>query len=174
MALETLKDLYMEELKDLYDAENRIIKELPKLIENAASPQLKDAFSDHLEKTRGHVTRLEQIFRSMGENARGKTCDGMKGILDEGGHLLKEKAPAEVMDAGLITAAQRVEHYEIAAYGTVKTWAEQLKDRNAARLLDQTLEEEKEADKLLTQIAQRSVNQEAAGGAEMTASTPSH
>jgi ferritin-like metal-binding protein YciE len=169
MKIETLKDLYVEELMDLYDAENRIVKELPKLIETADSSELKSAFSEHLEKTRGHVTRLEQVFQGMGLKAQGKTCDGMKGILDEGGHLAKESAPADVMDAGLISAAQRVEHYEIAAYGTVQSWAERLNDQNAATLLQQTLDEEKDADKKLTELAERSVNKEAMHGVSVVA-----
>jgi ferritin-like metal-binding protein YciE len=170
MKFETLRDLYVEQLKDLYDAENRIVKELPKLVEASASTDLKNAFSEHLEQTRGHVMRLEQIFQSMGQEAKGKTCDGMKGILDEGGDMVKEDGPAEVKDAGLITAAQRVEHYEIAAYGTVQSWAQRLNDQNAANLLQQTLDEEKAADKKLTEIAERGVNTGAVHGATMSPS----
>ena len=173
MKLETLKDLYVEQLKDLYDAENRIMKELPKLVETANSSELKNAFSEHLEQTRGHVTRLEQIFQEMGDKAQGETCDGMKGILDEGGHMAKEDAPADVKDAGLISAAQRVEHYEIAAYGTVGSWAERLGDRNAASLLRQTLKEEEAADKKLTEIAEKSVNTQAVHGEKMSPSASS-
>jgi ferritin-like metal-binding protein YciE len=172
MTIENLKGLYMAELKDLYDAENRIVKELPKLIDSAAPAELKNALSMHLEQTRGHFSRLEQIFQSMGLKAQGKTCDGMKWILDEGSHMLKESTLPDVKDAGLITAAQRVEHYEIAAYGT-KSWAEQLDDQGAARLLDQTLNEEKEADKKLTEIAGAPVNSRASGGANMSSGSMS-
>lgn len=162
MALETLRDLYVDELKDLYNAENQIIKALPRLIKAANSDELRQAFEDHLNKTEGHVARLEQIFENLGERARGKKCLGMEGLIEEGKELLKEDAEPEVLDAALIGAAQRVEHYEIAAYGTVRAFAEQLGHNDAADLLQQTLDEEGEADKLLTQIAESLVNQMAA------------
>ena len=164
MKLETMRDLYVVELEDLYDAENRIVKNLPKMIEAASSSELRTALTDHLEKTRGHVQRLEQIFQGMGQKAKGETCDGMKGILDEGEHMVKEDGSPNVKDAGLIAGAQRVEHYEIAAYGSVRTWAQQLGYENDANLLQQTLDEEKDADKRLTAIAESSVNPTAAPG----------
>jgi len=162
MKLDTLKDLYVSELKDLYSAENQILKALPKMAQAAANPSLKGAFEEHLAQTRGQVQRLEQIFQQIGASPGGKACKGMQGLLEEGEELLKENAEPEVLDAGLIAAAQRVEHYEIAGYGTVRTYAQQLGDRNAAQLLQQTLEEEGETDKKLSALAERAVNLKAA------------
>src|SRR5439155_17966516 len=149
----TLEQLYGDELKDLYDAENRIVKTLPKLAKASSSDELKNAFEEHLKKSREHVERLEQIFESMNKTATAKTCDGIKGIIEEGSEILElEDGPAK--DAGLIGGAQRVEHYEMAAYGTIRTWAQQMGRQNDTNLLQQTLDEEKEADEKLSQIAQ--------------------
>lgn len=158
MALDTLHDLFIHELKDLYSAESLIIKALPKMVTAAHAEELKQAFQDHLEETEGHVQRLEDIFRELQVSPRGKKCVGMEGLLEEGKELLKEQAQDWVMDAALIGAAQRVEHYEIAAYGTARDHAEKLGKYPAAQLLQQTLDEEGTADKKLTEIAARSVN----------------
>lgn len=160
MKLETLRELYIEELKDLYSAETQITKALPKLAETATNSALRQAFEHHLEETRNHVTRLEQIFQKLDESAKGKTCEGMKGLLKEGDERAKEDGDTDVLDAGLISAAQRVENYEIAAYGSARTYAELLGEKEAVRLLEQTLEEEKAADAKLTQVA-RKINVEA-------------
>jgi ferritin-like metal-binding protein YciE len=158
MAMENLQDLFIHELKDLYSAENQIVKALPKMVESASSDELRTAFQEHLEQTRGHVSRIETIFKSLPASPGGKKCAGMEGLLEEGKEVLKEKAPDWVMDAALIGAAQRVEHYEIAAYGTARAHAEKLGQYQAAQLLQQTLDEEGEADKKLTEIAANSVN----------------
>jgi ferritin-like metal-binding protein YciE len=161
MDLNTLKDLFVDELKDLYSAETQIVKALPKMAEAASTPQLKQAFEQHLQQTQGHVQRLEQIFSKMGENGKGKVCKGMQGLLAEGDERISEKGEPSVKDAGLIADAQRVEHYEIAAYGSARTYAERLGEREAASLLEQTLNEEKQADEKLTQVAEGLVNQQA-------------
>ena len=153
MKMEDLKDLFIDELKDLYSAENQITKALPKMAKTASTPGLKQGFELHLEQTKEQIARLEQIFEELGESPTGKKCHGMEGLLEEGKELMAEDAEPEVMDAGLISAAQRVEHYEIAAYGTVKTYAELLGMSKAAKLLDATLNEEKETDKKLTGLA---------------------
>ncbi len=153
-----LKELYLGELEDLYDAEKRIVKALPKIAEAASEPELRNALLQHLEQTKGHVSRLERVFQGLGEFAKGKTCDGMKGILNEGDDTLDDVDDPAVRDAAIIAAAQRVEHYEIAAYGTVRTWAERLKDSTGARILEETLQEEKKADEKLTNIAESSSN----------------
>jgi ferritin-like metal-binding protein YciE len=158
MALDTLHDLFVHELKDLYSAETQITKALPKLVTVANSEELKQAFQDHLEVTEGHIQRLEDIFRDLQVTPRGKKCVGMEGLLEEGKELMKEQAQDWVMDAGLIGAAQRVEHYEIAGYGTARDHAEKLGMYPAAQLLQQTLDEEGAADKKLTEIAAQSVN----------------
>ncbi|MCU1307890.1 MAG: hypothetical protein JWN45_2585 [Acidobacteriaceae bacterium] len=160
MKIESLQELFIDELKDLYSAENQIIKALPKMIKNSNSDELRSAFEEHLEQTKGHVERLDQIFDELDATARGKKCKGMEGLLEEGKELMEEDVEPEVLDAGLISAAQRVEHYEIAAYGTVRTYAELLEMDNAVNLLQQTLDEEKETDRKLTSIAE-SVNVEA-------------
>jgi ferritin-like metal-binding protein YciE len=161
--LTSLQDLYLAELKDLYDAENRIVKALPKMVEGAKSPDLRQALQDHLEQTRGHVDRLERIFQNMGEAPKGEKCKGIVGIIDEGEDMmdLGDDAPPSVNDAALIAAAQRVEHYEIAAYGTVRTYARQLGRDQDAQLLNETLQEEGEADKKLTSLAESHINEEA-------------
>jgi ferritin-like metal-binding protein YciE len=158
MALDTLQDLFIHELKDLYSAESLIIKALPKMVTAAHAEEVKQAFQEHLEETEGHVQRLEDIFRELQVSPRGKKCVGMEGLLEEGKELLKEQAQDWVMDAALIGAAQRVEHYEIAAYGTARDHAEKLGMYPSAQLLQQTLDEEGTADKKLTEIAARSVN----------------
>jgi ferritin-like metal-binding protein YciE len=165
MKSKSLQDLYFDEIKDLYDAENRIVKTLPKMVKAASSEELQGAFSDHLQKTRGHVERLQKIFAGMGKKPIAKTCNGMKGILEEGGEALELEAGA-ARDAALIAGAQRVEHYEMAAYGTVKTWAGQLDRSEDSELLQQTLDEEKEADETLTGIAESGINAAAEEGAE--------
>jgi len=153
MKLESLHDLYIKELHDLYDAENQIVKALPKMIEAANSSQLRNALAEHLDQTRDQVVRLEQVFRLHNEEVEGEKCKGIAGIIDEGKDILKHDENADVRDAGIISAAQRVEHYEMAAYGTVRTWAKQMGHTQSAGLLQQTLDEEGEADKRLTEIA---------------------
>jgi ferritin-like metal-binding protein YciE len=160
MEMTELRDLFVEELKDLYSAENQIIKALPKMIKAATSEELKAGFEEHLEQTKGHVERLEQIFKDLDESPRGKKCKGMEGLLEEGKELMEEDAEAEVLDAGLIAAAQHVEHYEIAGYGCVRTYADLLGEKKAAQLLQKTLDEEKQTDQKLTKLAE-SINVEA-------------
>ena len=161
MKLESLKDLYLEQLKDLYSAETQLVDALPKMADASNSPELKNAFREHLIQTKQHVDRLEQVFRKLGESPKGETCEGMKGLVKEGEAMIKMKGEPEVIDAGLIAAAQRVEHYEIAGYGTVRTYAELLGDTDAVRLLERTLQEEEEADEKLTEIAESHINQDA-------------
>ncbi|MEA2693062.1 MAG: hypothetical protein QOJ16_2449 [Acidobacteriota bacterium] len=161
MKLESLKDLYMEQLKDLYSAETQLVDALPKMADACNSPELKNAFREHLNQTKQHVDRLEQIFKKLGESPKGETCEGMKGLLKEGEAMMKMKGEPEVIDAGLIAAAQRVEHYEIAGYGTVRTYAELIGEAEAVRLLERTLQEEEEADEKLTEIAESHINQDA-------------
>jgi ferritin-like metal-binding protein YciE len=165
MKMQSLFDLYMTELHDLYDSEHQIRKALPKMIDVASETELKAALKDHLEQTQLHVNRLEDVFEMHSEKAKGETCEGMAGIIREGNGLLKQDAPKILRDAALISSAQRVEHYEIAVYGCVKTWAEQLGFDRAARILQQTLSEEEEMDKRLTSIAQSRINAEAAKAA---------
>jgi ferritin-like metal-binding protein YciE len=159
MADETLQDLYISELKDLYSAEQQLVKALPKIAKAAESEELGDAITNHLEETKNQVSRLEQIFESLGENPKGRKCVGMQGIIDEGSENISE-FEGSVLDAALIAAAQRVEHYEIAAYGTVCTYAELLDRTDDLGLLKETLEEEKNADEKLTQVSEN-VNQAA-------------
>jgi len=157
----TLEDLYTDLLKDLYSAEKQLVKALPKLAKNASSPDLQKAFQEHLRQTEGHVERIERIFTDMEGSPRGKKCVGMEGLIEEGNELLQEDTEPDVLDAGLIAAAQKVEHYEIAGYGTARTWAERLGYDKAARLLQQTLDEESMANEKLTKIAESHVNMEA-------------
>ena len=166
MELENLRDLYVDELKDLYSAEKQLVKALPKMAKNATNPKLRKAFEDHLAETEGHVERLEQIFETLESSPRGKKCVGMEGLIEEAKELLEEDAQEDVLDAGLISKAQHVEHYEMAGYGTVRTYAMILGENEHARLLEQTLNEEKNADKLLTQLAESSINIDAAAGEE--------
>ena len=161
--LNTLEDLYSEQLQDLYDAENQIIKALPKMAKASTSLDLQRAFNEHLEQTRTHVTRLEQVFDQIGSKAKGTTCKAMQGLLKEGEELMDTKADPTVLDAGLIAAAQRVEHYEMAGYGCLRTWAGLLGHQNSARLLQQTLDEEGQTDEKLTKLAERIINIKAAG-----------
>lgn len=161
MKLETLKDLYVEELKDLYSAENQVLKALPQMVKAAESPKLKAGFEEHLEQTREHVGRLEQIFDGLGESPKGKHCRGMEGVLEEGKEMIKQDSEPEVKDAGLIAAAQHVEHYEIAGYGVCRTYAKLLGDERAATLLQTTLNEEEQTDRKLTQLAESGINVEA-------------
>ncbi len=161
MKLNSLHDLYIAELKDLYDAEHRIIKALPKMAEAASSPELRSAFQEHLEQTRTQAQRLEQIFQRLNESAKGEKCEGIEGIIDEGEDLMDKDAPPAVGDAALISSAQRVEHYEIAAYGTVRTYARRLGFEDQAQLLQKTLEEEAETDKKLTGLAESYINENA-------------
>lgn len=161
MALDSLQGLLVEQMRDLFSAEKQLVQALPKMAEAAQSPDLQSAFQEHLAATENHVTRLEQAFEEVGEAARAKKCRGMEGLIEEGEEIIKEDGDPEVKDAGLIAAAQRVEHYEIAAYGTVKALALQLGLDNVAELFEATLNEEKEADELLTEIAESHINQEA-------------
>jgi ferritin-like metal-binding protein YciE len=161
MELETLKDLYVEELKDLYSAENQIIKALPKMIKAASHNELKRAFTTHLRETEIHVQRIEQVCDELGVSPKGKKCVGMEGLLKEGSELIKEKPEPDVLDAGLIAAAQHVEHYEMAGYGCCRTYARQLGYESQAEMLQATLDEEGTADKILTVIAESSINIEA-------------
>lgn len=153
MSLEDLADLFLDELKDTYNAEKQLTKALPKMAKAAASEELRDAFESHLEETEGQIERLEKVFKIVGKAARGKTCKAMEGLVEEGADLMAEDAEPPVLDAGLICAAQKVEHYEIAAYGTLVTWAGILGYDKAVPLLEATLAEEKAADEKLTELA---------------------
>src|SRR5262245_29545403 len=153
--LVSLDDLFLHELRDLYDAEQRLTEAIPKLVEAATAPDLKNALQAHLSQTETHVARLEQIFGMLGEEPEGSTCEGIKGLLEEGEDLLDEDADEAVADAGLIASAQKVEHYEIAGYGTLHTWAQLLGRHEAAQLLEFTLGEEKSADQKLTDVAMK-------------------
>jgi ferritin-like metal-binding protein YciE len=161
LKLNSLHDLYLNELRDLYNAEDRIIKALPKMTEAASSPELRQAFESHLRETRVQAQRLEQIFAKLGEPAKGQKCKGVEGILDEGEDLMDADAPPAVADAALISSAQRVEHYEIAGYGTACNFARRLGFEDHAQLLHQTLEEERETDRKLTSLADSYINEEA-------------
>jgi ferritin-like metal-binding protein YciE len=154
MSVDSIEKLFIAELKDLYSAENQITKALPKMVNAATSKDLKKAFESHLRETEGQIERLVQICNILGTSPKGKSCEGMKGVLEEGSSMLHESAEGNVRDAALISAAQRVEHYEMAAYGTVRSYAEILGQSEAAKLLEQTLEEEKAGDQKLTSIAQ--------------------
>lgn len=157
----SLDDLFVETLKDIYFAEKAIVKALPKMAKAAESDELREAFETHLKETEGQVDRLEQVFDELDKPARGKTCDAIQGMIDEAKDVMSEFKASEALDAGLVAAAQAVEHYEISRYGTLKTWAAQLGLQRAVELLDETLQEEKHADQLLTRIAEASVNQRA-------------
>jgi ferritin-like metal-binding protein YciE len=153
METNRLKHLYIEELKDIYNAENQLVKALPKMAKAANHEDLRAGFEEHLEQTKGHVARLEKIFKALEESPKGKKCRGMEGLIEEGAEMIKEDPAPEELDAGLISAAQRVEHYEIAAYGCVATYAKLLGENEAESLLRETLGEEKETDQKLTQLA---------------------
>ena len=161
MKLDSLKKLYLEELRDLYSAETQLVKTLPKMAKGASSAELKQAFESHLEQTKEHVERLDEIFPQLDEKSTGKTCKAMKGLIEESSEMLAQEGDESVIDAGLIGAAQRVEHYEIAAYGTVRTFANLLGEDEAVELLEQTLDEEAETDKELSELAEGIVNKEA-------------
>ena len=158
----TLKDLFHDALKDIYFAEKKILVALPKMAKAANSDQLRAAFKKHFDETEDQVDRLEEIFKLLGKTARGKKCDAIRGIIDEGKEIMEEYADTAALDAGLLAAAQAVEHYEIARYGTLKAWAAKLNMPQAVRLLNQTLAEEKKTDESLTKLAEKAVNYEAA------------
>jgi ferritin-like metal-binding protein YciE len=166
MSLDTLRDLFVNELKDIYNGENQILKALPRLAKAAESVELREAFTKHLRETEGQVKRLERIFERLGERPTGKRCKGMEGLVEEGKDILEEKGEDAVLDAALIAAAQKVEHYEIASYGCLITYAGLLGDQEAEKLLKQTLGEEEAADKKLTELGEGGINQAAvaAGG----------
>jgi ferritin-like metal-binding protein YciE len=161
MKLKTLHDLLVDELKDLYSAETQLVKALPKMAKAASNPDLRAGFEEHLEQTKGQVTRIEKICMLLDATPKGKKCVAMEGLIEEGKELLEEDAEVGVLDAGLIAAAQKVEHYEIASYGTARTWAEQLGLAEAVELLQETLDEEKSTDEKLTDLATSIVNEEA-------------
>jgi ferritin-like metal-binding protein YciE len=161
MKLATLQDLYVEQLQDLYSAETQLVEALPKMAKAASHPQLQRAFQEHLAQTQTHVQRLDQIFKQLGTKQKGQTCKGMEGLIKEGEEMIKMKGDPAAIDAGLIAAAQRVEHYEIAGYGCVRTYAQQLGDQQGSQLLQQTLDEEGMTDKKLTQLAEQVINLEA-------------
>ena len=160
MAEKGLRELYIDELKDLYSAENQLVKALPKMAKASSSDELREGFNEHLEQTKEHVQRLEQIFDTLGESPKGKKCAGMEGLIEEGSEVIEDDFEGSVMDAALIGAAQRVEHYEIAAYGTVQAFAEILEETEHVSLLEKTLEEEKATDEKLTELASQ-INQQA-------------
>jgi ferritin-like metal-binding protein YciE len=162
MHLDTLKDLYIHELKDLYSVEKQLVRALPKMAKAAQNEKLRAGFEEHLEQTKAHAARVEEILKEHRQSTRTKKCKGMEGIIAEGAELIEEEADPEVKDAGLIAAAQRVEHYEIAGYGTVRTYAEMLGDKKGAELLQETLAEEEKTDEKLTQLAKSSINLAAA------------
>lgn len=161
MSLDTLQDLLVEELKDSYSSETQIVEALPKMMNAATSPQLKAAFEKHLAETKNQVKRLEQIFAQLGESPEGNTCEATEGLVKEGAEMIEADADPQVKDAGLIAAAQKVEHYEIASYGTLATWAKELGHNDVLELLVASLEEEKATDSALTQLAEAGVNQKA-------------
>lgn len=161
MKLDTLQKLYINELRDLYNAEHQLLKALPKMAKAASSRELKDAFEKHLEQTKSHVERLEQVFEELDEKPRGKTCRAMKGLVEEGSEILQQDGEESVLDAGIIVAAQKVEHYEIAGYGSVRTFAHLLGQNKAAELLQTTLNEEAETNEVLNRLAENIVNPEA-------------
>jgi ferritin-like metal-binding protein YciE len=161
MKLDSLEELYVEELRDLYNAEHQILKALPKMAKAASSPDLEKGFQEHLQQTKGQVDRLDQIFADLGKSTKGKKCEAMEGLLKEGAELLEVDAEPSVLDAALIAAAQSVEHYEIAGYGCVRTYAKLLGHSEATKLLQQTLDEERRTDEKLTELAVGSINTEA-------------
>ena len=167
MKLDTLQTLYVDELRDLYNAENQLLKALPKMAKAASSEELKDALEKHLEQTKMHVERLEEVFEEIGEKPKGKTCKAMKGLIEEGSEILHEDGEESVIDAGIIVAAQKVEHYEIASYGSVRTFAQLLGKDRSAELLQTTLDEESGANELLNTLAEDIVNPEALMEPEM-------
>lgn len=171
MKLDTLQKLFISELRDIYHAEGQLLKALPKMAEGASSEELKKAFETHLKETEEQVERLEEVFQILGETPKGKVCHGMKGLIEEGSEILEEDGEALVLDAGIIVAAQKVEHYEIAAYGSVRTFAELLGHDEVAELLEATLEEESAANELLNKLAHELVNPQALTGSELSGAT---
>jgi len=167
MKLDSLRTLWIEEMRDLYNAENQLLKALPKMAKKATTPELKEAFETHLDETQTHVERLEEIFTRLGKKPSGKTCKAMKGLIEEGSEMMSEDGIDSVIDAGIIAAAQRVEHYEIAGYGVVRTFASILGEDEAEDLLQETLDEEGAADEKLTEIAEGIVNDEAEEAGEV-------
>ena len=161
MEMDSLRELYVDELKDLYSAEKQILQALPKMVKKATNEKLKKAFQDHLEVTQMQLERLDRIFEEIGKSPRGKKCKAMEGLVEEGKEVMQEDMSSEVMDAALIAAAQRIEHYEMAGYGTCRTWAQTLGEKNQQKLLQQTLDEEGDADKKLTALAESTINVEA-------------
>ena len=161
MKMQTLKDLYIDELKDTYDAEQQLLKALPKMAKEASNEELRAAFEQHLDQTHTQVERLEQIFEELGEKPKGKKCEAMKGLLEEAKSMMEEAEDEDVADAAMIGSAQKVEHYEIAAYGTLRTYAELLGFDEQAELLQETLDEEKETDENLTELAVSCINMDA-------------
>lgn len=164
MAMQSLQDLLHEQIRDLYDAEKQLLKALPKMAKAASNASLRKAFEKHLEETEGQVERLEKVFELLGHSARGKKCAAMEGLIEEGQEVLDLKADPEVKDAALIAAAQRVEHYEIAGYGTICSWADLLGLTEVKRLMGETLQQEKRTDESLTRLAEQQVNVQSAGG----------
>ena len=162
MTLDDLKDLYIEQLRDLYNAENQLVEALSKQVEASSHGELQKAFEAHLDETREHISRLEKVFDNLGEDPSGEKCEAMEGLIEEAEELLEKDADTDVLDAGLIAAAQRIEHYEIAGYGTVRTYAQRLDRQDDADILNRTLQEEEATDKKLTEIAENVVNPEAA------------
>jgi ferritin-like metal-binding protein YciE len=161
MSLDSLEQLFLEELKDIYNAEKQLTRALPRMAKAAESPELQQAFTKHLRETEGQIQRLERIFKELGQAVRGKKCKGMEGLVEEGKEKMEEEGEAPVLDAALIAAAQKVEHYEIAAYGCLRTYAQLLGYDEAERLLQQTLEEEEATDKTLTQLGESGINEAA-------------
>jgi ferritin-like metal-binding protein YciE len=162
MSLDSLEKLFLEELKDVYNAEKQILRALPRMAKAAESSELQQAFTKHLKETEGQVQRLEQVFQELGQSARGKTCKGMQGLIEEGKEVMEKQGEGAVLDAALIASAQRVEHYEIAAYGCLRTYAQLLGLSKAQQLLQQTLEEEEATDKKLTELGESGINEAAA------------
>ena len=161
MKIQTMEDLFLEQVEDLYDAEKRLVKALPKMAEASTSLTLRQAFEAHLLETEGHVSRLENVFRTLGQDPKSQTCDAMKGLISEGEDVVSNIDQSPLRDAGLIAAANRVEHYEIASYGSARTFADILGLSESAALLEQTLQEEKKADQKLTLLAESMINDEA-------------
>jgi ferritin-like metal-binding protein YciE len=164
MEIDSLQKLYLEELKDLYSAEKQILQALPRMAKKVSNPDLRRAFEEHVEVTKKQVERLDKIFERLERSPRGKKCKGMEGLLEEGKEMMQEDMDPEVLDAALLSAAQKVEHYEIAGYGTVRSYAQLLGEEEDARLLQETLDEEGETDKKLTQLAESTINVEATAG----------
>ena len=161
-----LTDLFHDTLKDIFHAEKQLLRALPKMARAANSDEVRQAFETHRDETQGQIERLEQVFEIFGKRAQGKPCEAMQGLVAEGQEIMEEFRESDALDAGLISSAQAVEHYEISRYGTLRTWAQQLGMNDAAELLEQTLEEEKRTDALLTELAETQANQEAEGGSE--------